>query len=456
VGKPLLLIVLAWLVSACGKHESGGASGDAAPVAPAIPPPTDAEPGLPDAGAAPSDAAAPTTSVDAAAPDAAAPPFFVEETVHLVEITIDPAEWQRYLEDHTNYGLRNEPRWFRADFRIDGTPLRDVAFHTFGFGSRLENKQKPNFSLDIERNVKGQSLHGLTRMRIKNNGQDVSGLRQVITYEAMRKAGLMAPRSTYADVVVNGAPYGFYSVEEAFTKRFVRERTGNDDGPAYEAQGCRGLTAPADGCERIGGWYNRDFNEAVGQGEDLVKLCQTANGPPETFLTDIATVLKVDEWIDQIAINTALIGDFDGYSRSGANFRLYHDTALDRFRLIILGPDDSYAPDRLPAPDPLHPAPKEGCLEPDLLAAPYRDLFLERLIATPAGLAMYQQAVRKLRTGVMAAGPLKQRVDALWAIIGPHVKADSRNVAYMDPEEMKESIKRYIDQRWAALEATGL
>jgi hypothetical protein len=398
------------------------------------------------------------TGVDAA-PDVAmapAPEFFQTEVVHRIEITMDPAGWQAYMQDHVNYGLRPMPRWFAADFRIDGVQLRNVAFHVFGFGSRLENKQKPNLSLDINRNVPGQSLAGVTRMRIKNNGQDVSGLRQVITYEAMRKANLLAPKSTYAELVVNGEPYGFYSIEEAFTRRFVRERVGNDNGPAYEAQDCRGLVAPQDGCERIVGWYNRDFNETVGEGEDLIALCNAVNGPPERFMTDVPALLNFSEWIDQIAINTALLGDNDGYSRSGANFRLYHDTALNKFRLIVLGPDDTYAPGRLPLPDPLRPAPKEGCLDPDAGGPQFRDIFLERLISTPEGLAMYQQAVKKMRTGVFAPAALKARVDELWTIIGPHVKADKRNVQYMDPDEFKEDIKKYVDLRWPALEQAGL
>jgi hypothetical protein len=421
------------------------------------------ETGLPPLGGPQAGDAGATADVPAA-PDAGGidgPPapvveFFQEEIIHRIEITMNPMEWQLYLQDHTTYGLRPEPRWFRADFRIDGVALRDVGFHTFGFGSRLENKQKPNFSIDINHNVDGQTLFGVTRMRIKNSGQDVSALRQVITYEALRKAGLLAPKSTYADIIVNGEPYGFYAVEEAFTKRFVREHVGNDNGPAYEAQGCRGLLAPPDGCEMMPGWYNRDFNETIGQGEDLIALCNAANGPPERFMTDIAAVVNLPEWIDHVAMNTALIGDFDGFSRSGSNFRLYHDTATNKFRLIVLGPDDSYAPDRLPEPDPVHPAPKDSCADPDITGPQFHDIFLERLVATPEGLAMYQQAVRKLRTGVMAPAVLKARIDALWAIIGPHVKADTRNVPYMDPEQMKESIKRYIELRWPALEAAGL
>ena len=170
--------------------------------------------------------------------------FFRSEVVHRIEIAVDPTVWQAFLREHRSFGSdRDEHAGSRPTFASTAPPCADVAFHSFGWGSRDENKDKPNLSIDIDRNVPGQSLRGIERMRIKNNGQDVSGLRQAILYQAMREANLMAPRSTYAELFVNGEPYGFYFVEESFTQGFVRERTGNANGPAYEPAGCQGLVA---------------------------------------------------------------------------------------------------------------------------------------------------------------------------------------------------------------------
>jgi hypothetical protein len=463
--------LLGLVVVGCGGggHRPGadGASRDAVSVADGAAP----EGNSPDGGSG-----APITVADAAvgggdagggaiveagaAPDAPAPAggpaaFFRTDVVHRIEITIDPAVWQAYMVDHTSYGARAEPVWFRGDFRIDGAALRDVAFHTFGHGSRVENKQKPNLSLDINRNVPGQSLDGVKRMRIKNNGQDVTGLRQALVYEGMRAAGLMAPRTTFATLHVNGAPWGVYSVEEHFNKDFVRERTGNDDGAAYEAYDCQGFVRPEEegGCARIVNFFAREFNATTGQGEDLVALCEAMNGPPASFLSSVGALLHLPDWVGHIALDTAIAGDHDGYSVSGSNFRLYHDTAMNKLRLVVLGPDDTFVPDRLPEPDPLKPRPNDRCVDP---TTGYRDIFLERLLATPEGLALYRQAVRDLRTRLMAPAALKQRVDALWAVVGPHVLADARNAPHMEPERRLAEIKRYIDLRWPALEAAGL
>ncbi len=459
-----------------GTPASGGADARPAVDAPRdAPRSTDtASGGSPDAGAtdappppSPADAAADSAaSMDTAAAPAPPPPaapapapgqaradFFRSDVIHRIEVTIDPALWQAYLNRHRSFPVPPGDKWFAGDFVIDGTPLRNVGFHTFGWGSRLENRNKPNLSIDIDQYVAGQSLRGIERMRLKNNAQDVSGLRQALLYQAMRESNLLAPRTTYADLIVNGQPHGLYFVEEAFTDGFVRERTGNGDGPSFEPAGCQGFVSPAlGGCARIVDHFDRVFNDSVAQGEQLVALCQVMNGPPEQFLAAVGPLIPLSEWIDQLAIDTALAGNRDGFSASAGNFRLYHDTALNRLRLVILGNDDTFVPESLPAPNARAPEPHQSCRERN---PAYRDLFLEKLTATGEGLALYQAAVRRLRTGVLSPEAITRRVDALWATISTRVVSDPLLDPGADPEESKDRLLEYVARRWPALEAAG-
>jgi hypothetical protein len=421
---------------AAASGGSGGQGGGGAP---------DAGAGAPDGG---SDAGGGVSDEVAARMD-----FFRAEVVHRIEITVDPAMWQAFMAIHSSFAPRQMHTWFSADFVIDGTALRNVAFRSFGWGSRDYNKNKPNLSLDIDRNVPGQSLRGIERMRIKNNGQDPSGLRQAILYQAMRESNLMAPRSTYASLFVNGQPHGYYFVEESFTEGFVRERTGNGDGAAYEPVGCQGLVSPMEGgCDKMADYFTRPFNAMAGQGEDLVALCRAMNGPPEQLLSALAPLIIVSEWIDHLAIDTALAGDRDGFSVTASNFRLYHDTARDKLRLVVLGPDDTFLPEHLPQPSFLRPEPDVGCLENN---PQFRDIFLEKLVATPEGLALYQQAVRKLRTGVMAAATLKMRLDTIWSVVRTHAINDPLLASYANVNASMDEIREFINRRWPALEQAG-
>ena len=404
----------------------------------------------------------PDAGAAADAPAATAPPspanparldFFRPEVIHQIAVTIDPARWDAYLRRHRSFPQPPGDKWFAGDFVIDGTPLPNVGFHGFGWGSRFENANKPNLSIDIDRNVPGQSLRGIERMRLKNNGQDVSALRQTVLYQAMRESNLMAPRSTYAELTVNGRSYGFYFVEEAFSHGFLRERTGSEDGAAYEPAGCQGFVSPAaGGCDRIGEHFDRPFNPTAGLGEDLVALCRVMNGPADQFLGAVTSLIPLAEWIDQVAIDTALAGNRDGFSASAGNFRLYHDTRADRLRLVILGPDDTFEPGALPGPSFQAPEPHESCRAKN---PQYRDIFLEKLTATPEGLALYRNAVRRLRTGVLSPETVERRVNELWAAIGPRVESDPMLDPGDDPERSKNEILEYVRRRWQALQDAG-
>ena len=166
-----------------------------------------------------------------------------------------------------------------------------------------------------------------------------------------------------------------------------------------------------------------------------------------------AATSSLSEWIDQVAIDTALAGNRDGFSVAGANFRLYHDTGLNKLRLIVLGPDDTFVPERLPEPE--LPAARARRGLPGREPATSATSSSRSWWATPRGLGIYQATVRKLRTGVLAAGTVKQRVDALWTIVGPRAKADPLRIPDYDAEQSKDAIKEYVDRRWQALEQAG-
>jgi CotH kinase protein len=385
-------------------------------------------------------------------PNAGLDDFFQVAKVHRIELTVAPATWQAFLKEHAAPG--EMVGRFEGDVRIDGTALTQVGWKTFGWGSRLENPEKPNLHFDFNDKIAGQNFRGVTRLRLKNNGQDPSGLRQTIVYEAMRKAGLSPPRTTFAELLVNGEPYGFYLVEESFNKEFVRTRTGNDDGAAYEPETCRGFVKPPQGdCTALLIDFKRSFNTMAGAGDDLVQLCAVMNGPADAFLAGVGSKIELAEWVLAIAADTALAGDSDGFSTNGANFRLYHDTASDRLRLYIFGTDTTFDPKYLPGPNPLHPEPEESCRA---VNPSYHDIFLEKLLATPAGLALYKDAVRALREGAMSPAAIKARVDALWAALGDKIKSDPRLPKASDPVASKDKIKAFVDARDAELRQAGL
>ena len=377
--------------------------------------------------------------------------FFVTTKIHKLELAVEAADWQRFMAEHRNLDPDAVFTWHTGDVTLDGAKLPRSGFKAFGYGSREANPNKPNLRIDFKRNDPNQDNGGVEGLRAKNCGQDVTCLREPLTFDAMRAAGLPVLRTTFADVFVNGEAFGFYLLEESIGRDFVRDLTGNDDGAIYEAGDCQGFVPPAKGCAALLDLYQQPFNVPVSTGADLAAICAAINGDPAQFASSVGALVKLDEWIQAVAADTAIAGDYDGFSTNGANFRLYGDTKLKKMRLVITGPDTTYDPDY--HPDPLKPAPGSDCKKAN---PAYRDLFLEKLTATPAGLEQYKSAVRGLRQGEMSPAKLGAGVDALWAVIGARVKADPKRTARPDPEASKEDIKKYLTRRNTALAALGM
>jgi hypothetical protein len=409
---------------------------------------------VPASGADAGDAA---TALDARIPteagsgSAARAAFFVTTKIHKIELTVDAAEWAKFMAEHRNLDPNAVFTWHTGDVTLDGTKLPRSGFKAFGYGSREANPNKPNLRLDFKRNDPNQDNGGVEGLRAKNCGQDVTCLREPLTFDTMRASGLPVLRTTYADVFVNGEAFGFYMVSEHIGKDLVRDLTGNDDGAAYEAADCQGFVAPAKGCAALVDLYEQPFNTTQSNGADLAAICAAINGDAAQFVTTVGALVKLDEWILGVAADTAIAGDHDGFSTNGSNYRLYGDTKLKKMRLIMSGPDTTYDPGHFP--DPLKPAPSSDCKKSN---PAYRDLFLEKLTATPAGLDQYKSAVRSLRQGEMSPAKIAAKVDALWAIIGARVKADPKRAATPDPEVSKEDIKKYMNKRSADLAALGM
>ena len=378
--------------------------------------------------------------------------FFRIDAIHRIDLTADAAEWQRFLAEHKDPDAT--PTWHQADLRVDGTPLKQVAFKTFGYGSREAAPDKPNLNIDFEKNIDGQSYAGLSRFRVKNNGQDPSALHQVVTYEALRANGLWAPRTTFAQLYVNGQEYGFYTVEESFGKSFVRARGAMDTGAAYEAGDCHGFMPVNGSCDNLVDQYNAAFNSATtSTGEELVAICNALAKPADKVLTALNPILDIHEWARAIAADLAIAGDNDGFSTAASNFRLYHDPKTNKLRLIIMGPDDTYIPDWLPDPDPKKPQPADYCKDRN---PGFHDVFLEQLLATAEGLAIYRDEVQALRKGAMSAARIKERVNAIWGVTKGPVLADPKLAKDADPEGIKDGMIEFIDRRVVHLEAAGL
>ena len=75
---------------------------------------------------------------------------------------------------------------------------------------------------------------GLDRLTLNNNVQDESLASQYLTYKLFNKAGIPAPRVSYAKVTVNEEYLGVYTHIESVRAPFIKQHFEDNSGELYE------------------------------------------------------------------------------------------------------------------------------------------------------------------------------------------------------------------------------
>jgi hypothetical protein len=224
-----------------------------------------------------------------------------------------------------------------CDISINGVMLRHAGLRQKGGGGSVSTLfGKPGWSLKFDEFVKGQRYQGLDRLLLNNAHQDRSLLNEHLAYELYRRAGLAAPRTAHALVVLNGIVYGFYVVREAYDQRALRGMFGDGDGNLYEGPCCVDFAAP------LGSPAALDLKDEQEDGrtrEDLEALAAIVERTPDDALEqELEAVLDVDAWLTSYALDVAL-AHWDGYFLNLNNYYVYHRPRDGRFVFLPHGMD---------------------------------------------------------------------------------------------------------------------
>lgn len=268
-----------------------------------------------------------------AAPQAAGDEVFDLPKLHVIDIVISDEGVKHFLQV-------NETR-YRCPFTFDGVVLKDVGIRQAGgdFHPYLTINNKPSMSIKFNEFVKGQDLHGLEKLVLKNQIQDLSLVNEHLTYEVFRRAGLAAATTTYAVVTINGQLNGIHLMREAVNDEFmVRDfGTGNDEGNLSEFNYLTGDLA-----RNPKGIPLKDESEDKRSRDDIIELAAVITSvPAEFFAQAVAPVLDVDRYLTFFAAE-AVTSDMDGFSFHDNNSYMYRLPKSGRFIFIPHGADESF------------------------------------------------------------------------------------------------------------------
>ncbi|MFN7142801.1 MAG: CotH kinase family protein [Myxococcota bacterium] len=256
------------------------------------------------------------TSADtAAALDAEAAVFHLD-SVHTVDITLLADGRARLDADPYTY--------VPADVTIDGVVFPNVGVRIKGrLGSYRALTGKSALKVDLLEFDGTEKLYGLEKFNLNNMVQDCAKVKELAAYAIHRATGTPAPRVAYAEVTVDGAPFGLYSLVEDYDDAFLQANFPDPTGNLY------------DGDYHLwpdGSYTLVDFTAAgetyftLDEGADValadihaVTTAFTGGG-----LGAVGAIVDLRQHAAFLAA-TAWTGHYDSYSYYANNYRVYFD-----------------------------------------------------------------------------------------------------------------------------------
>ena len=160
--------------------------------------------------------------------------LFDTGSVHEIDITItaeDLADLKANPTAKTKY---------KTDITIDGETVKDVSFATKGNTSLTavaedENSDRYSFKVNFGKYVDGQTYYGLNKLSLNNIYADATYMKDYLSYEIFRQAGVESPLVSYVWLKMNGEDHGLYLAIEDVSESYL-DRTHNGEGELYKPE----------------------------------------------------------------------------------------------------------------------------------------------------------------------------------------------------------------------------
>jgi hypothetical protein len=343
--------------------------------------------------------------------DAAADAFFNSGRVPILKIEIRHPQLNSLRRDARTY--------VTATVREGASVYTNVMIRLKGgAGSFRPLDDKPGFTLKLDE--ASSSFHGLEKIHLNNSVQDDSYLSEWLCSQMFRQAGVPAPRATPVLVELNGKRLGMMVLLESVNRQFLGRYFKNTHGNVYSSSSNSDISGSLD-C--IGG---REENH----GADLKELAMAARTSDPARL---AGVLDVERFISFLALEVMLC-HWDGYTFNVKNYLVYHD--LDTRKMVFIPHDmDQMLQD---SSRPILPKMK--------------GMVSRSVLADRATRKRYLERVSELKTKVLVAPVLTQKIDSFVAKLGPDIVAYDPSLARMFVRQSN-GLKMRVVNRASALEA---
>ncbi|MDB4163485.1 CotH kinase family protein, partial [Saprospiraceae bacterium] len=222
-----------------------------------------------------------------------------------------------------------------ASASIDGEVTDSVGIRQKGFASHFGSQgDKKSMKIDFNHFVDGKKYDGLKKINLNNGFGDPAIQRDKLCYNIMNKAGVDAPRTSYARIYLNDQYWGLYLLVEQVDRTFLKDNFGNSNGNLFKNVGNSELEWMGQDTGQYQQIFELKTDPNVEAWENFVELMDVLNNTGDgDFKEEISKIFNVDLYLKVLAVDVAT-GNWDSYIEHGRNFYMYQDAYSRKFNWI--------------------------------------------------------------------------------------------------------------------------
>ena len=289
---------------------------------------------------------------------------FEDNTVKRFDFVITAERWQSMIDDMTEtYGafgsgggqggglasVEEDPIFVPGEVFYEGKQWYRVGLRFKG-NSSLQSSwrngiMKLSFKLDFDEfeneypQIDNQRFYGIKKLSLKNNYDDKSMLREKVSSDVFKSAGLAVSHTAfytlYVDYGEGPVYFGLYTLAEEVDGSVLDTQFSSDNGNLYKPDG--------DAATFSANTYDEDEfvkknNEDEADFTDVASLFSIINDSKrttdaETWRSELDAVFDTDVFLKYLAVNT-VIQNWDTYGRMTHNYFLYNNPDTSKLTWI--------------------------------------------------------------------------------------------------------------------------
>ena len=268
---------------------------------------------------------------------------FLQSEVAEVHITVSQSDLNTLLGDSL-FSEHHFPGVFRYESSTFSDTIQNIGFRVRGNTSR--NAKKKGFKVSFNEYTTGQKFKGIEKMNLIGQHNDPSLLRYWTSLYFLQRHHLIASRTSFVKLFINGDYRGVYLNVEHIDDEFLQKRFIDDDhGNLYKASWGADLNYWGANANSYKSVYelktNKDSND---YGAFISFLDSLNNLSDDDFPCYMERNFEVNHYLKTLAAEI-IIGHWDGHAYNKNNFYLYRQPSNGKFVFIEYDLDNTFGID---------------------------------------------------------------------------------------------------------------